>query len=55
MTGMPCIGLFSGAIPEVAGPDGMIFEERDALVLAWCNCPRVALAAAYLRQFEVVA
>jgi glycosyltransferase involved in cell wall biosynthesis len=29
MAGVPCIGSSSGAIPEVLGPGGLIFKERD--------------------------
>jgi glycosyltransferase involved in cell wall biosynthesis len=29
MLGIACIGSSSGAIPEVLGPDGLIFEERN--------------------------
>lgn len=29
MAGVPCIGSSSGAIPDVLGPGGIVFEERD--------------------------
>jgi len=34
MLGLPCIGSSSGAIPEVLGPGGEIFEEKSAEELA---------------------
>lgn len=34
MTGLACIGSSSGAIPEVLGPGGLIFAERDSKSLA---------------------
>jgi len=34
MLGLPCIGSTSGAIPEVLGPGGEIFEEKSAEELA---------------------
>ena len=29
MAGVACIGSSSGAIPEVLGPGGLVFKERD--------------------------
>lgn len=34
MSGVPCIGSSSGAIPEVIGPGGLVFEEKNAASLA---------------------
>jgi glycosyltransferase involved in cell wall biosynthesis len=34
LAGVPCIGSSSGAIPEVIGPGGLIFQEKDAGDLA---------------------
>jgi len=34
LAGVPCIGSSSGAIPEVIGPGGLIFKEKDAGDLA---------------------
>jgi glycosyltransferase involved in cell wall biosynthesis len=29
MAGVPCIGSSSGAIPDVIGPGGLVFQERN--------------------------
>lgn len=34
MAGVPCVGACSGAIPEVIGPGGLVFRERDVDDLA---------------------
>lgn len=34
MVGVPCIGSSSGAIPEVMGPGGLVFKEKDVAALA---------------------
>jgi len=34
LSGVPCVGSSSGAIPEVIGPGGVIFNEGDAEALA---------------------
>jgi len=34
LTGVPCVGSSSGAIPDVIGPGGAIFAEGDATALA---------------------
>jgi glycosyltransferase involved in cell wall biosynthesis len=34
--GLPCVGAASGAIPEVMGAGGLVFEENDAAGLAGC-------------------
>ena len=34
MAGVACIGSSSGAIPEVMGPGGLVFKERDVDDLA---------------------
>jgi len=33
MVGVPCIGSSSGAIPEVMGPGGLVFKEKDVAAL----------------------
>lgn len=33
MVGVPCIGSSSGAIPEVMGPGGLVFKEKDIAAL----------------------
>ncbi len=34
LAGVPCVGSSSGAIPDVIGPGGMIFQEGDVDELA---------------------
>ncbi|BEI42149.1 MULTISPECIES: glycosyltransferase family 4 protein [unclassified Polynucleobacter] len=36
MSGVPCVGSSSGAIPEVIGPGGLIYTEQDVKSLTLC-------------------